>query len=116
MPKRFQVTVKGLVNDFYNNNLFNSKDIQVAYTSDKLGKTLSVSDGVHMISIPFDGIEQRLYCPARPQGEFAEKLKDRIEESVCKCCQMNKHCELCEISRVFQIITLMTEEQKGGAE
>lgn len=54
--------------------------------------------------------------PARPQGEFAEKLKDRIEESVCKYCQMNKHCELCEISRVFQIITLTAEEQKGGTE
>ena len=47
----------------------------------------------------------------RPQGELAEKLKDRIEEGVCKYCQMNKHCELCEISRVFQIITLMAEEQ-----
>lgn len=52
----------------------------------------------------------------RPQGELAEKLKDRIEESVCKYCQMNKHCELCEISRVFSIITLTAEEQKGGAE
>lgn len=51
----------------------------------------------------------------RPQGELAEKLKDSIEERVCKYCQMNKHCELCEISRVFQIITLTTEEQKGGA-
>ena len=49
----------------------------------------------------------------RPQGELAEKLKDRIEERVCKYCQMNKHCELCEISRVFQIITLTAEEQKG---
>ena len=52
----------------------------------------------------------------RPQGEFAEKLKDRIEESVCKYCRMNKQCELCEISRVFQIITLTVEEQKGGTE
>lgn len=52
----------------------------------------------------------------RPQGKLAKKLKDRIEESVCKYCQMNKHCELCEISRVFQIITLTAEEQKGGAE
>ena len=32
----------------------------------------------------------------RPQGDLAEKLKDRIEESVCKYCQMNKHCEICE--------------------
>ena len=60
MSKRFQVTVKGLVNDFVNNELFKSKDIQVAYTSDKLGKTLSVSDGTYMISIPFDGIERLL--------------------------------------------------------
>lgn len=49
----------------------------------------------------------------RQQGELVEKLKDRIEERVCKYCQMNKHCELCEISRVFQIITLTAEEQKG---
>ena len=53
---------------------------------------------------------------ARPQGELSEKLKDRIEESVCKHCQMNKHCELCEISRVFQIIALTAKEQEGGAE
>lgn len=49
----------------------------------------------------------------RPQGKFVEMLKDRILKSVCKYCQMNKHCELCEISRVFQIITLTAEEQKG---
>lgn len=60
MSKRFHVTVKGLVNDFVNDDLFKSKDIQVAYTSDKLGKTLSVSDGTYMISIPFDGIERLL--------------------------------------------------------
>ena len=52
----------------------------------------------------------------RPQGKFVEMLKERIAESVCGYCQMNKHCELCEISRVFQIITLTAEEQKGGAE
>lgn len=51
----------------------------------------------------------------RPQGELAEKLKDRIEESVCKYCQMNKHCELCEISRVFSIIALTDKEMKEGA-
>lgn len=60
MSKRFHVTVKGLVNDFCNDELFQSKDIQVSYTSDKLGKTLSVSDGTYMISIPFDGIERLL--------------------------------------------------------
>lgn len=54
--------------------------------------------------------------PIRPQDEFVETLKDRIEESVCKYCQMNKHCELCEISRVFSIIALTDEEMKGGAE
>ena len=52
----------------------------------------------------------------RPQGKFVEMLKDRIEESVCKYCQMNKHCELCEISRVFSIIALTDKEMKGGAE
>lgn len=50
----------------------------------------------------------------RPQDNLAEKLKDRIEESVCGYCQMNKHCELCEISRVFLIIDLTNEETKGG--
>lgn len=54
--------------------------------------------------------------PVRPQDEFVEMLNKRISDSVCKYCQMNKHCELCEISRVFQIITLTAEEQKGGAE
>lgn len=52
----------------------------------------------------------------RPQGDLAEKLNERIEESVCKYCQMNKHCELCEISRVFSIIALTDKEMKEGAE
>ena len=52
----------------------------------------------------------------RPQGELAEKLKDRIEENICKRCPMNNNCVLCEISRVFQIITLTAKEQKGGAD
>ena len=50
----------------------------------------------------------------RPQGEFAKMLNERITESVCKWCQMNKHCELCEISRVFMIIALTDEEMKGS--
>ena len=53
---------------------------------------------------------------ARLQGEFVEKLKDRIQESICNRCPMNNKCVLCEISRVFQIITLTAEELKGGAE
>ena len=60
--------------------------------------------------------EQRLYCPARPQGEFVEILKDRIEKSICLHCRMNKHCELCEIGRVFLIIDLTDKEMKGYAE
>ena len=52
----------------------------------------------------------------RPQGKFVEMLKERIAESVCGYCQMNKHCELCEISRVFMIIALTDKETKGGAE
>ena len=52
----------------------------------------------------------------RSQGELAEKLKDRIEENICKRCPMKNNCVLCEISRVFQIITLTAEEQKGGME
>lgn len=51
----------------------------------------------------------------RPQGKFAKMLNERITESVCKWCQMNKHCELCEISRVFMIIALTDEEMKGDA-
>lgn len=52
----------------------------------------------------------------RPQGDLVQKLNERIEKRVCKYCQMNKHCELCEISRVFSIIALTNEEMKGGAE
>ena len=51
----------------------------------------------------------------RPQSEFVKLLNERIEKGVCKWCQMNKHCELCEISRVFMIIALTDEEMKGGA-
>lgn len=51
----------------------------------------------------------------RPQGEFIIRLKEQIEKSVCKFCQMNKHCELCEISRVFMIIDLTDKEMKDGA-
>ena len=51
----------------------------------------------------------------RSQGEFVKLLNERIDQSVCKWCQMNKHCELCEISRVFMIISLTDEEMKGGA-
>lgn len=74
--------------------------------------------------VPAEDISGSEYFPYRKAylngvaggaGALAEKLKDRIEESVCKYCQMNKHCELCEISRVFSIITLTAEEQKGGA-
>jgi hypothetical protein len=50
----------------------------------------------------------------KPQGEFVKMLNERIEQGVCKWCQMNKHCELCEISRVFMIISLTDEEMKGG--
>ena len=50
----------------------------------------------------------------RPQGEFVKMLNERIVESVCKYCQMNKHCELCEISRVFMIIDLTDKEMKGS--
>lgn len=51
----------------------------------------------------------------KSQGEFVKMLNERIEKSVCKYCQMNKHCELCEISRVFSIIALTNEEMKDGA-
>ena len=53
----------------------------------------------------------------RPQGEFVKMLNERIEKGVCKFCQMNKHCELCEISRVFMIIALTDKEMnEGGAD
>lgn len=61
-------------------------------------------------------LNKRLSYLERPQSEFVELLNDRIEERVCKYCQMNKHCELCEISRVFQIIALTDKEMKEGAE
>ena len=52
----------------------------------------------------------------RSQGEFVKRLNDQIEKSVCKFCQMNEHCELCEISRVFMIIALIDKEMKEGSE
>ena len=52
---------------------------------------------------------------ARPQGEFVKMLNERIENSVCKFCQMNKHCELCEISRVFMIIALTDKEMNKAS-
>ena len=61
-------------------------------------------------------MEQLEFAYNSGYGELAEKLKARIEESICKRCQMNENCVLCKISRVFQIITLTMEEQKGGAE
>ena len=55
------------------------------------------------------------FLEERSQGEFVKMLNERIEKGVCKYCQMNKHCELCEISRVFMIIALTDEEMKGDA-
>ena len=52
--------------------------------------------------------------PERPQDEFVKLLNERIAEGVCKWCQMNKHCELCEISRVFMIIALTNKEMNEG--
>ncbi len=49
----------------------------------------------------------------RPQAEIVEQLKDRIEKLVCKHCRRDENCVLCEVSRVFQIIQLTMEEQKG---
>lgn len=45
---------------------------------------------------------------------WADILEERIVNSVCKYCPMNKTCELCQISRVFQIIRLTEEELKDG--
>lgn len=63
-----------------------------------------------------DGFLEGKKLAERPQDEFVKLLKERIVESVCEWCQMNKHCEICEISRVFMIIDLTDEERKGGAE
>lgn len=54
---RFIGKVDGFVNDFNNGKLFQKKRIQVNYTADNIGKTLSLGteDGLQ-ISIPFDEI------------------------------------------------------------
>lgn len=41
-PKMFVKVVDGFYNDFKNRELFNLKKIQVNYTSDRIGKTLSL--------------------------------------------------------------------------
>jgi len=55
---RFSVNIKGLRNDFRNNDLFKETEYQVSYTSDLLGKTLSIGDLENNIqfTIPFDEI------------------------------------------------------------
>ena len=58
--KRFIKYVFGYYNDYRNNKLFNLKKIQVNYTSDRIGKTLSlgvIGEDIQ-ISIPFDEIEK----------------------------------------------------------
>ena len=54
---RFIGKVDGFVNDFNNDKLFQKQRIQVNYTADNIGKTLSLGteDGLQ-ISIPFDEI------------------------------------------------------------
>ena len=59
-PIRFVKVVDGFYNDFKNRELFNLKKIQVNYTSDRIGKTLSLGvmgDDIQ-ISIPFEEIEK----------------------------------------------------------
>lgn len=54
---RFCVKVDGIVNDYRNNELYRMKKIQVNYTSDGIGKTLSLGIAHDIqISIPFDAI------------------------------------------------------------
>ena len=53
---RYIGNVNGFVNDFNNQKLFQKKKIQVNYTDDQMGKTLSLgADGIQF-SIPFDEI------------------------------------------------------------
>jgi len=66
--------------------------------------------------VPVACIDNAPTVEERPQAELVEQLKDRIEKLVCKHCRRDESCVLCEISRVFQIITLTMEEQKGGTE
>ena len=55
---RFIGIVNGFSSDFKNNDLFRKTKLQVNYTSDHYGKTLSIGDTERGIqfSIPFDGI------------------------------------------------------------
>lgn len=91
---------------------------------DSLYKIIDIIDNAPIAPLPDfkDGYKQAIidgktnFSRMQVQVELVEKLKDRIEKRVCKHCQMNKNCVLCEISRVFQIIELTTEELKGGSE
>ena len=57
---RFLIYVDGLKSDFNNNNLFQPEKLQVNYTEDKIGKTLSIGDGAIQFSIPFDAILKKI--------------------------------------------------------
>lgn len=54
--------VKGFYSDMNNNDIFNYTELQVNYTADSKGKTLSIGDtkrGIQL-SIPFDAIYKEI--------------------------------------------------------
>lgn len=57
---QLKVSVNGFYNDFGNNNLFQPEKIQVYYTADQMGKTLSLASSKHnvQITIPFAELER----------------------------------------------------------
>lgn len=57
---QIQAIVRGFFSDFTNNDLFQKEMIQVNYSADPIGKTLSLASNRHniQITVPFDVVEQ----------------------------------------------------------
>lgn len=55
-----QAIVRGFFSDFTNNDLFQKEMIQVNYSADPIGKTLSLASSKHnvQITVPFEVVEQ----------------------------------------------------------
>lgn len=61
-PKRIIKTLEGFRSDFKTNKIFQIAKFQIHYTSDQLGKTLSIGDLDNEIqfSIPFDELYKEI--------------------------------------------------------
>lgn len=60
MSKRFKKNTRAIYTNFAEGRLFNGVGARILYTSDDMGKSLSVSipEEQFMVTIPFDEIEK----------------------------------------------------------